>query len=275
MKSKHLYAVGLYILLSLFSVIAVGPFVLTWFTSFKSQADLILGGPFSVPDQWRWQKFVDVWQNSGFARYFLNSTIILVPVVVISLFISVLAAYAFATMTFKGKNILFFTLLGGFILPIELLMIPLYDLMNNLHLIDTYWAMILPQVGMSASFCTLVLRSFFQGIPKDLTEAAFVDGATERDVLWKILVPIAKPAIAASGIFISIWTWNEFLLPLILISSSNLMPLPLGLAQFHGKYLADIPKIMTGVTIITFPMILLYIIFQRDFIRGLTQGAID
>lgn len=272
---KHLRSLGLYLLLSLFSIVAVGPFVLTWFTSFKSQSDLILGGPFSVPNQWRWQKFVDVWQNSGFERYFLNSVIILVPVVVLALLISVLAAYAFATMQFRGKNFLFFLLLGGFILPLELLMIPLYDLMNYLHLIDTYWALILPQVGMSASFCTLVLRSFFQGIPKDLSEAAFVDGATERDVLWKILVPIAKPAIAAAGIFISIWTWNEFLLPLVLISSADLMPLPLGLAQFQGRYLSDIPKIMTGVTIITFPMILLYIAFQRDFIRGLTQGAID
>jgi raffinose/stachyose/melibiose transport system permease protein len=272
---RALRSLSLYVLLSLFSVIAVGPFVLTWLTSFKSQADLILGGPFSIPPEWRWQKFTDVWQNSGFGRYFLNSVIILVPVVVLALLISVLAAYAFATMRFPGRDVLFYIMLGGFILPVELLMIPLYDLMNSLHLINTYWALILPQVGMSASFCTLVLRSFFQGIPRELTEAAYVDGATERDVLWRILVPIAKPAIAAAGIFISIWTWNEFLLPLVLISSTELMPLPLGLAQFQGKYLSDIPRIMTGVTIITFPMILLYIIFQRDFIRGLTQGAID
>lgn len=272
---KHIKHLILYTVLSLFLIIAVGPFVLTWFTAFKSQTDLILGGPFSVPEHWRWEKFADVWTNSGFGRYFLNSVIILVPVVGISLVFAILAGYAFATMRFKGREGLFYLLLGGFILPLELLIIPLYDLMSNLHLIDTYWALILPQIGMSASFGTLVLRSFFQGLPKELSEAALVDGASKWDVLWKILVPIAKPAIAAAGIFISIWTWNEFLLPLVLISSRNKMPLPLGLAQFQGKYLADIPKIMTGVTIITFPMIVLYLIFHRDFIRGLTQGAID
>ncbi len=216
-----------------------------------------------------------VWFDSEFGHYFLNSLIILVPVVVISLLFSILAGYAFANMQFKGSSLCFYLLLGSFILPAELFMIPLYDLMHRFNLLNTYWALILPQIGMSASFGTLLLRAFFQGIPKTLAEAAVVDGASDRDVLWRILVPIAKPAIVAAGIFISIWTWNEFLLPLVLISSTKLMPLPLGLAQFQGKYLSDIPKIMTGVTIITFPMIALYLIFQRDFIRGLTQGAID
>lgn len=216
-----------------------------------------------------------VWFDSAFGHYFLNSLIILVPVVMISLLFSILAGYAFANIQFKGSSLCFYLLLGGFILPAELFMIPLYDLMHRFNLLNTYWALILPQIGMSASFGTLLLRAFFQGIPKTLAEAAVVDGASDRDVLWRILVPIAKPAIVAAGIFISIWTWNEFLLPLVLISSTKLMPLPLGLAQFQGKYLSDIPKIMTGVTIITFPMIVLYLIFQRDFIRGLTQGAID
>ena len=273
--TKPLKSFSVYVVLSVFLVISVGPFALTWLTAFKSQHDLILGGPLKLPQQWHWEKFSNVWLDSGFGRYFLNSLIILAPVVVISLLFSILAGYAFANMQFKGSSLLFYLLLGGFILPAELFMIPLYDLMNRLNLLNTYWALILPQIGMSASFGALLLRAFFQGIPKALAEAAVVDGASDRDVLWKILVPIAKPAIIAAGIFISIWTWNEFLLPLVLISSTKLMPLPLGLAQFQGKYLADIPKIMTGVTIITFPMIVLYLVFQRDFIRGLTQGAID
>jgi raffinose/stachyose/melibiose transport system permease protein len=271
---KTINHIIVYVILSLFLIIAVGPFVLTWFTAFKSQTDLITGGPFKLPEHWRWDKFVDVWSKSGFGRYFLNSVIILVPVVIVSLGFSILAGYAFANMSFKGDNVIFYLLLGGIFLPAELFMIPLYELMARLHLINTYWAVILPQIGQSASFGALVLRAAFQGIPKELTEAAVVDGASDRDVLWRILVPIVKPAIKAAGILISIWTWNEFLLPLVLISSRNLMPLPLGLAQFQGRYLVDVPRIMTGVTIITFPMIILYLIFQRDFIRGLTQGAI-
>lgn len=264
----------IYVLLSLFLIIAVGPFVLTWFTALKSQTDLITGGPFEIPAQWRWDKFGDVWSKSGFDRYFLNSVIILAPVVAASLLCSILAGYAFAKMAFPGAKLIFYLLLGGIFLPTELFIIPLYTLMGKLHLINTYWAVILPQIGQSASFGALVLRAAFEGIPKELTEAAKIDGATERDLLWRILVPIAKPAIKAAGILIAIWTWNEFLLPLVLISSRDLMPLPLGLSQFQGRYLTDVPRTMTGVTIITFPMIILYLIFQRDFIRGLTQGAV-
>ena len=145
-RFKHILLYGI---LTLFLIIAVGPFMLTWLTAFKAQSDLILGGPFSLPEKWRWDKFVDIWSNSGFGRYFLNSVIILVPVVIASLICSVLAGYAFAKMQFVGSHVLFYALLGGFILPVELLMIPLYDLMNDLHLIDTYWALILPQIGIT------------------------------------------------------------------------------------------------------------------------------
>ncbi len=198
------------------------------------------------------------------------------PTVLCSLLFAIMSAYALAFMDLPCKHILtLVTTVLGVMIAAEFIMIPLYRLMNELGLIDTYWAVILPQLAMSAAFSTLVIRSFFLGLPKELIDAALVDGACSWHILWRILVPIAKPAIVTSMALTTVWTWNSYVLPLVLLHSPRKVPLPVGLILFRGTYTVDIPLTMTGTVITALPMILFYFFFQRHIIRGLTQGAVD
>jgi len=263
-----------YLLLGIFSLVAFVPFLLTWFTAFKTNLQLIKSGPFSIPDKWHWENFVEVWIDGNFQLYFLNSVKILVPVLFFSVVLSIMSGYAFARWEFLGKRILFLVLLIGIWIPIEVLMIALFYFLKDLRLLNTLWAIILPDIGLGVSFGTLVMRSYFKGIPQEIIDSAVVDGASSWQVLWRILVPISKPAITALIIFFSIWTWNDFLFPLVFLSDVKLYPLTLGLYQYQGTRMDDIPMIMMGVSIVITPMVVIYAFLQREFIKGLTQGAI-
>ena len=263
-----------YLLLGVFALVAFIPFLLTWFTAFKTNLQLIKSGPFSIPDKWHWENFVEVWIDGNFQLYFLNSVKILVPVLFFSVVLSIMSGYAFARWEFLGKRILFLVLLIGIWIPIEVLMIALFYFLKDLRLLNTLWAIILPDIGLGVSFGTLVMRSYFKGIPRAIIDSAVVDGASSWQLLWRILVPIAKPAITALTVFFSIWTWNDFLFPLVFLSDVKLYPLTLGLYQYQGTRMADIPLIMTGVSIVITPLVVIYVILQREFIKGLTQGAI-
>lgn len=263
-----------YLLLGIFSLVAFVPFLLTWFTAFKTNLQLIKSGPFSIPDKWHWENFVEVWIDGNFQLYFLNSVKILVPVLFFSVVLSIMSGYAFARWEFLGKRILFLVLLIGIWIPIEVLMIALFYFLKDLRLLNTLWAIILPDIGLGVSFGTLVMRSYFKGIPQEIIDSAVVDGASSWQVLWRILVPISKPAITALIIFFSIWTWNDFLFPLVFLSDVKLYPLTLGLYQYQGTRMDDIPMIMMGVSIVITPLVVIYAFLQREFIKGLTQGAI-
>lgn len=147
--------------------------------------------------------------------------------------------------------------------------------MRKLGLLDTYWALILPQIGMSVCFGTFWMRGFFAEVPRDLVDAATVDGCTSWDTLWRVLLPIARPAILTMVVLFFVWTWNDFLLALVLVSSDEVRTLPLGLAFFQGRYASDVQLISAGATMVALPTILIYFIFQRQFIRGITAGAVE
>lgn len=260
------------IVLWLFALVTVIPFGLLILTSFKSQADLMKGA-FALPPYPHFENYVNAWVDGHFSTYFTNSVLVVVPVVALSTVIGILTGFAFAFLSFPFKKSAFVILTIGMMVPSEAFIIPLYYEMLNLGLINTYWALILPQVAMSVPFATIFMASTMRQIPAELLEAAVIDGATRQRVLWAIIVPLLRPAASSLALFLFIWTWNEFLIPLILVNDDALRTLPIGMLFFQGKYTVNTPVLTAGAVIVILPIVLVYLAFQRKFIEGLTAGA--
>jgi raffinose/stachyose/melibiose transport system permease protein len=260
------------IILWVFALVTVVPFGLLILTSFKSQADLMKGA-FVLPAYPHFENYVNAWVDGHFSTYFTNSVLVVVPVVAISTILGILTGFAFAFLSFPFKKSAFVVLTIGMMVPAEAFIIPLYYEMRHLGLINTYWALILPQVAMSVPFATIFMASTMRQIPAELLEAAVIDGATRQRVLWSIIVPLLAPAASSLALFLFIWTWNEFLIPLILVNDDALRTLPIGMLFFQGKYTVNTPVLTAGAIIVILPIILVYLAFQRKFIEGLTAGA--
>jgi ABC-type glycerol-3-phosphate transport system permease component len=260
-------------MLGVLVVATTAPFVLSWMTAFRTDESVVLDGPFRLPETWHWENLRTVWTYGRFGRYFLNTVLIVLPGLAASILLSILAAYPFARMTFPGRDALFVILMTGMMVPLEVLIISLYQFMNRLSLLNTYLAVIFPQVGMSVPFGVLVLRAYMRSLPAEITDAAVVDGANSWQVLWRVLVPMSRPAIAAAAIFIFIWNWNDFVFPLVLTTDPKVMPLTVGLVEFQGQYRVNVPELMAGATIVTAPLLLMYGILQRYFVDAMALGA--
>jgi len=211
--------------------------------------------------------------GAGFFRYALNSLFVLVLVVVGNVVFSLTVGYAFARYRFPFKNLLFTGILITLMAPKQTLMVPMLDLMVRLGLNDSLWALILP--FCVDSFNVFLMRQFIAGVPRELEEAARADGATEFQILMKVVFPICRPAIAVAVINTAIVNWNSFLFPLILTDSASNRTLPVGLAMFtQGPYSTDWGALMAGSTVSSIPIIILFWIFQREIIEGITSGAL-
>ena len=262
-----------YLVLSLFLLIILIPIIGLVFSAFKTDAEVIKG-PLTLPSQLRLDAFNDAWTTGRFNFFFRNSVVVTIAVVIASVFLSTLTGYAFAILPVPGKKFLYPLLLLGYMVPFEAVIIPLYHMMNRMDLIDTYWALILPQVGLSVSFGTLWMTSFFRAAPRELVDAAAIDGCNRWQVLWRVLWPLARPAVLTLVVLVFMWTWNEFLLALVLVQKETMRTLPVGLAFFQGRYSANIPLMAAGSLIVAGPILLVYILFQRYFIRGMLGGAV-
>ncbi|NPV87303.1 MAG: carbohydrate ABC transporter permease [Anaerolineae bacterium] len=265
--------VVIYVLLLAFLVFTVVPFVTIAMAGFKTPVELV-GGAFTLPKQWLFTNYVNAWKQAHFDWYFRNSVIVALPVVVISTVLSIMSGYAFALMKFDLSKVLFAIFLLGIMAPQEAYIIPLYYLLVDMGLNDTYFAMILPQIAMSVCFGTFWMRGFFAALPGDLVDAARVDGCNPWQVLWSVLVPNAWAAVSTMCVLFFIWTWNDFMIALVNVSSDALRTLPLGLAFFQGRHTANVPLVSAGATIVALPNIVVYLLFQRQFTRGVTSGTL-
>jgi len=203
---------------------------------------------------------------------------VVVPVVIVSIVLSLLSGYAFGLMSFPGENALLLLVMLGLMAPSEAVIIPLWHLMDTLGLRNTYWALILPQIALSFSFGTFWMRAHFKGMPRELIDAAVVDGCntspfSPRNVLWRILLPLSGPALMSLVVLVFMWTWNEFFLVLV-IGGGEYRTLPVGLALLRGRYSSDVPVMAAASTIVSLPVLVIYLIFQRHFIRGMVSGAL-
>ncbi len=273
MNSRINQLVPRYLLLIAFSLFVLLPIFGLFLSAFKTDTQIIQG-PFSLPQSWNLENFRQAWFTGRFNIFFKNSVVVSLAVVIASVFLSVLMGYAFGLLPMPGTKWLFPLVLLGYMVPFESVIIPLYHFLDLLGLRDSYWALILPQIGLSVSFGTLWMTSFFENAPRDLVDAAAMDGCNRWQTLWQVLWPLAKPSITTLIVLIFMWTWNEFLLALVLIQDETLRTLPVGLAFFQGKYTANIPLLAAGALIVALPTVVVYVLFQRFFIRGMLGGAV-
>ena len=265
-------ALPIRIILWIFGIVTVIPFGLLLLTSIKSKPDL-LKGAFVLPAYPHFENYLNAWVDGHFSTYFMNSVLIVIPVVIISIVLGLFTGFAFAFLSFPFKRTIFVVLTIGMMVPTEAFIIPLYYEMLYLNLINTYWVLILTQVAMSMPFSTLFMASAMRQLPVEVLEVAVLDGATRQQVLWRVIAPLLLPAVSTLSLFFFIWTWNEFLLPLILVNDDNLRTLPIGMLFFQGKYTVNTPVLTAGAVIVIAPIVVVYLIFQRKFIEGLTAGA--
>lgn len=251
-----------YSLLAVFALIAVFPLV-----AVASQA---LGLP-----HLSFGAFVDAWRIGHFGRYLTNSLIVVAGVVAVASVLSILAGYALGTMEFRGATALFYLFLAGLMVPTEAIVVPLYFDLRSVGLDNTLPGLMLPQIAQSVSFGVFWMRAYFRSTPPSLLEAARMDGASSWTTLWRVLVPVGRPAILTMVVLISMWTWNEFLLALVILNSNeDLRTAPLGLSVFQGQHQTEYQMLMAGALIVAAPVVLAYVFFQRHFIAGMLTGAI-
>ncbi|MFQ5794998.1 MAG: carbohydrate ABC transporter permease [Candidatus Bipolaricaulia bacterium] len=257
----HLTFIGLGLIMLL-------PVLWMVFTSFKEGSEAF-SYPFRwLPTTWRLSNYRSVWEELPFARLYLNSLIIAATVTVGQLFSGTLAGYAFARLRFPGRNLLFYLYLSSMMVPHHVTLIPSFLILKWLGLIDTYPALILP--FLAGAFGAFLMRQAFLEIPRSFEDAARIDGATRFQVLVRIMLPLVRPTLLTLAIFIFIWQWNSFLWPLIVTQRASMRTLPVGIASLRTEFGSDWPVLMAANVMIVLPMLALFFLAQRQFIRGIT-----
>ncbi|WP_127539108.1 carbohydrate ABC transporter permease [Paenibacillus illinoisensis] len=268
-------AIGTYLLLTLISLIMIVPFIWMISTSFKEPQSIFTYPPQWIPETFRFQNYVDVFRLIPFHRFYLNSVYIAVVVVLGTVFFASLAGYAFAKIPFKGRNVVFLTLLSAMMIPHEVTAIPMFLFMRQLGWIDTHLPLILlPIFGAGGVFGIFVMRQFFITVPTELEEAAMIDGCNRFRIYARIMLPIAKPGMATLTIFTFVTIWNEFFDPLIFINSRELMTLPLGLSLFTDEVGTAWQYLMSATVMATVPLLIVFFMAQRRFIEGVAMTGL-
>jgi ABC-type glycerol-3-phosphate transport system permease component len=271
---EGLKKIGMYAFLTLVALFTAGPFILVLNTSLRTTKAVIKEGPLALPSTWAWSNYVNIWKVGNFSIYFKNSVIVTLIVVAIALIISIMAAYAFAYLKFLGKEFMFLLIVLGLIIPLELIIIPLFFNLKSIGLLNTRWAIILPQIALSVPFTVFLFRGFMKDLSPSLLESARMDGSTEFKNLIYIILPLMTPVVVAATVFGVLATWNNFMLPTILIRNQELLTLPVGLNYFRTKFTMDYSMVATSAIISAVPTIATYLVFQRKIITGLTMGAL-
>jgi raffinose/stachyose/melibiose transport system permease protein len=250
------------------------PLFFVLLTSVRSQGELLSNGVFSLPTQIRLSNFQRAWQIGHFDTYFVNSLIVTLVKVPLGIFIASLAAYPLAKMRFPLRDAFFFAFLLGLTIPVYMTLLPIFIILKNLGILNTLLALFPPYIAFGLPFQTFVMRGFFREIPSELVEAARIDGASEWTGFWRIVLPLAKPALATLFIIDALHTWNEFLMALIFINSERWRTVPLGLLHFQGEFGSRYSELTAGILIAIAPILVIYLIFQRFLVSGLTSGAL-
>lgn len=269
---RRLAGAGAYLVALVWLLVAGVPIFFMGLTAFKSLRDFLVS-PWELPSRLNLTNFRSVWA-SNFPTYLSNSVIIAVVSVLLILAISSLAAYAFARMTFPGRRPLFLGILAGMMIPIHITLIPIYIMAQWMGTYDSLLALVGPYVGFALPISIFILTEFFAQIPRELDDAARIDGCNHFQTFFRITLPLAAPALATVAIYNLIGAWNEFIFASVLLQSNDVYTLPLGLRQLFGQFGIDTPAVMTSVLLGSLPTILFFILFQERVVRGLAAGAL-
>lgn len=270
-----LQAISVYAVCIVVSLITVGPFLWMVSTSFKLPTEATVLPPEWIPSPFTWDSYRGLFDNKilPFGRFIFNSVYIAVLVVIGRLIACALAGYGFARLEFPGRDIAFGMLLASLMIPDMLAVIPLYSAYARIGWIDTHWPLIIPPI-VANTFGTFLLRQFFKTIPKDYEEAALIDGASHWEIFWRVMVPLAKPALATVGVLTFISSWNDFFLPLVFLTSIEKFTLPVGLAFYQGELSTDYTSLMAGSVLAILPTLVLYVLAQRYFTQGVVLTGV-
>lgn len=275
--------VVLHLILLMVAASCVFPLLWMFSSSLKTQDTMFTDNSF-IPQHPHWDNYVKAWTKGHFGMYFFNSLLYTVTVVTGIVIVSSLAAYAFSRLEFPFRDTIFFVFLAAMMIPLPGSFVALYALMMKLGFIKNYQNIldyIMPRIGyilclinVGLSFSIFLLKTFFDKLPKDLEDAARIDGCGRVRIWWNVALPLAKPAIAVVIIFNSLNVWNEFILAFLFFHNDSLMPLQRGLTVFQGTYNTEYTLLMAGLTITVVPIILVYLFMQKFIIKGITQGAV-
>jgi multiple sugar transport system permease protein len=220
-----------------------------------------------IPSHFTLDAFVKVLSAGGIGRWYVNSAVTSIIITVVTVILASLAAYGFSRVQFPGKGFLFWLIMAGIMVPPQILIVPLFTEINAFRMVDTYWGIILPQIA--APFAVFILKQFFDGIPQELGEAAIVDGASPFRVFWQIWLPLARPALAAVAIFTFVGSWNNFIWPFIAITNTNMMTIPVGLANVQSAYGVHYAQIMASALLGGLPLLIVFMFFQKQIVQGI------
>jgi raffinose/stachyose/melibiose transport system permease protein len=267
-----------YLILSVMVVIIVVPVVMLVFAALKTRGE-VMSHPYTPPIPVHWENIQSIVGGPVFWGMLRNSLLLMLVVTAGVVLLCSLAAFVFARMEFRGKGLVFNLFTVGLMLPIPVAILPVYLALRQidqlgLPVLDNLWGVMLVQIAFALSGNIMILRSFFTAIPAELQDAAYIDGCTAFDFFWRILLPLARPALASVAALTMIASWNDLLVPLVVINSDKLWTLPLGTMQFQGQYGQDLSLVSAFVALSAIPTILFYIIAERQIVSGLTAGAI-
>jgi len=263
----------IYFFLFSLAFINLYPIFVLFLSSFKTTPEIFMK-PFALPKVWKFSNYVEAWNKANFASYFKNSIIITAFSLAAIVLVSSMAAYVIARFEFRGKRALFLYLIAGLALPARLAIIPIFLTVRDLHLQNTYTSLILVYTAGGIAFSMFLLINFFKSLPRELEDSAKIDGAGPFRIYWSIDLPLLKPAVATVVIFNFVDIWNDFFFPLILINKDSLKTIPLGIQAFYGEYGVQWNLLFAGLNISVLPVLIIFILMSKQFIAGLTEGAV-
>jgi multiple sugar transport system permease protein len=263
-----------YLVLALLGIVFMLPFLWMVSTSLQGLDEVYAFPPHFIPEDIQWSNYVEAWNALPFDRFFLNSLIVSGATTVGAILTCSMAGYSFARLRYPGRDKIFLAYLATMMIPFPILMIPLFIIMRGMSLVDTLLGLILP--AMFSAWGTFLMRQFMLNLPKEIEDAARVDGCGFFGIYWRIVLPLIKPVIATLGIFTFLMTWNEFLWPLIMISSIEDKTLPLGLTMFQSRLAGRTPwnLVMAATTFSIIPVLIVFILGQKYYVRGITMSGI-
>ena len=272
MKKIKISTIVMYIILIFFAFIMLAPFVWMFLTAFKTTAETMQVDPFVlVPEVWQVENFGKVVKAMDFVKLYINTIAMIVLRVLCAILTSTIAGYAFARLEFKGKNFMFGLVLFKMMIPVQIFIIPQYVMVSKLHLTNSVWGLVFP--GIVSAFGTFLLRQAYMGLPRDLEEAARLDGCSIPQTFLYIMAPLAKSSMVALGIFTAVFAYKDLMWPMIVCPDSNKTTLASALAKMSGQYSQKYPELMMAALISCVPMIIIYIFFQKQFIEGIATSG--
>lgn len=272
MDGKKISRIFMHLFLIIIAIIMILPFVWMVLTSFKSVTESTQMNPFVIfPSQWRIENYIEVIKGNDFLALYINTFLMMIFRVICSVLFSAMAAYAFARLEFPGRNFLFGLVLFQMMIPAQVFIIPQYLMIDQINMRNTIFALVFP--GLVSAFGTFLLRQFFMGLPKELEEAAYLDGCNIGQTFFKVMLPLARSGLVALSIFTALFAFKDLMWPLIVNSNTDAATLSSALSKIQSAYSVNYPQLMAASVLAIWPMLAVYIIFQKQFIEGIATSG--